>query len=44
MTKRSLQGYEKFAKAEIRKVAVHKGLFTQSDEKNFCPIERVCQG
>src|ERR1700744_4358686 len=29
------KGYEKFTKAGIRNVAIHKGLFTQSDERNF---------
>jgi uncharacterized protein len=29
------KGYEKFAKADIRNVAVHKGLFPPSDEERF---------
>ena len=29
------KAYEKFANAGVRHVAVHKGLFTQSDQKNF---------
>ena len=29
------KGYEKFAKAGIRNVAIHKGLYTQSDEQKF---------
>lgn len=29
------KAYQKFANAGIRNVAVHKGLFTRSDEKNF---------
>jgi hypothetical protein len=29
------KGYDKFARAGIRNIAIHKGLFTQSDEKNF---------
>jgi hypothetical protein len=29
------KGYEKFAKAGIRNVAIHKGLYTQSDERTF---------
>ena len=33
--KLAYKAYEKFAKAGIRNVAIHKGLFTQSDEKKF---------
>ncbi|HLY04754.1 MAG TPA: hypothetical protein VKR31_03305 [Rhizomicrobium sp.] len=33
--KLAYKAYEKFAKAGIRNVAVHKGLYTQSDEQKF---------
>jgi uncharacterized protein len=37
------RGYEKFDKAGIRNVAVHKGLFTEGDEKKFPRLEEYAR-
>ena len=37
------KGYEKFEKAGIRNVAIHKGLFTQSDQARFAWLMRYAK-
>ncbi|HWG77058.1 MAG TPA: hypothetical protein VN660_09725 [Steroidobacteraceae bacterium] len=37
------RGYEKFAKAGIRSVAVHKGLYTRSDERRYPRLKQFAQ-